>query len=144
MTAAPAVKALDAIITQLGIEQVLVVGRNAQGFALPRKPVGPMTIVSLHVGTFKSGPQRPDPEEGGVLDPPRRGLPPLRPRIGAIGHAEHDAPLSFANRRYLMLHQRAFEDDERIRGGADPDLPPADPRLKDGMDQAVRRLPAAW
>ena len=51
MTAAPEVKKLDAIITQLGIEQVLVVGRNAQGFALSRKPVGPMTIVSLHVGT---------------------------------------------------------------------------------------------
>jgi len=59
MTAAPEVKTLDAIITQLGIEQVLVVGRNEQGFALPRKPVGPMTD-SLHVGTFESGPQRPD------------------------------------------------------------------------------------
>ena len=88
MTAAPEVKKLDAIITQLGIEQVLVVGRNAQGFALSRKPVGPMTIVSLHVGTFKSGPQRPEPQKCGVLDPPRRGLPPLRPRIGAV-HAEH-------------------------------------------------------
>ena len=42
MTAAPEVKKLDAIITKLGIEQVLVVGRNAQGFALSRKPVGPM------------------------------------------------------------------------------------------------------
>ena len=42
MTAAPEVKTLDAIITQLGIEQVLVVGRNAQGFALSRKPVGPI------------------------------------------------------------------------------------------------------
>ena len=51
MTAALEVKKLDAIITQLGIEQVLVVGRNAQGFASSRKPVGPMTIVSLHVGT---------------------------------------------------------------------------------------------
>jgi len=51
MTAGPEVKTLDAIITQLGIEQVLVVGRNAQGFASSRKPVGPMTIVSLHVGT---------------------------------------------------------------------------------------------
>ena len=42
MTAGPEVKTLDAIITQLGIEKVLVVGRNAQGFALSRKPVGPM------------------------------------------------------------------------------------------------------
>jgi hypothetical protein len=47
MTAAPAVKALDdAIITSLGIEQVLVVGRNAQGFALSRKPVGPSQVHS--------------------------------------------------------------------------------------------------
>jgi len=30
MTAAPEVKKLDAIITKLGIEQVLVVGRNEQ------------------------------------------------------------------------------------------------------------------
>ena len=46
MTAAPEVKTLDAIITQLGIEQVLVVGRNAQGFALSRKPVGPSQVHS--------------------------------------------------------------------------------------------------
>ena len=50
MTAGPEVKTLDAIITQLGLS-LLVVGRNAQGFASSRKPVGPMTIVSLHVGT---------------------------------------------------------------------------------------------
>ena len=56
MTAAPEVKKLDAIITQLGIKQVLVVGRNEQGFALPRKPVGPMTIDSLNVRVRSTAP----------------------------------------------------------------------------------------
>src|SRR5258707_15855278 len=82
---------------------------------------------------FRSGPERPDPEEGGVLDSPRRRLPPMRPRIGTIGHAEHNAPLAVVNRRHLVVHQRTFEDDKRIRSGADPDLPPADLRLEDGM-----------
>jgi hypothetical protein len=72
----------------------------------------------------KSGPERPDPEEGSILHPARPGLPPMRPRIGAIGHAEHDAPLSVVNRRHLMVNQCAFKDDERIRGGAIPISPP--------------------
>ena len=44
------------------------------------------------------------------------------------------------NRRHLVVHQCAFENDEGVRGGANSGLPPADPRLKGGMAQAMRRL----
>ena len=120
MTAAPEVKTLDAIITQLGLS-LLVVGRNAQGFASSRKPVGPMTIVSLHVGTFKSGPQRPEPQKCGV---PRRSLPPLRPRSGAIGHAEHDAPRLTKRALSWRTPRLAFEG-----GQATPQPPAAEVRV---------------
>jgi hypothetical protein len=63
----------------------------------------------------------------------------MRPWIGAIGHAEDDAPLALENRRYLVVHQCAFEHDQRIGGGADPDLAAADPRLQNRMAQAARR-----
>src|SRR5262245_61396352 len=66
-----------------------------------------------------SGPERPDAEEGCVLDPARHSLEGGIPGIGAIGHAPYDAFFAFPNGGHLMTHLGAFEDDHGVGRGRD-------------------------
>src|ERR1700722_19130440 len=55
------------------------------------------------------GPQRPNPEEGSVLDPARHALPPSRPWIGAVGHTQNEASFAGEDRRHFVMNACAIK-----------------------------------
>ena len=90
-------------------------GRSATVAPHPR----PLSPKGRGEEEFVSIPQGADAVEGGVLHAAEELFQPVSARVGAEGHAEHDAQIALGGGTRSVEDSRSLEHDERIGRGVE-------------------------